>query len=166
MRRLAVRRNVAFESDLQVGAGCFINAVDQLTIGPKVAIGTNVWISCNGSIGAGVLIGSQVGIVSRYEHNLGQIGVMISQATTLGAPESRARDARDEVHIGDDVWIGFNATILSGVTIGRGAIIAAGSVVSRDVDAYAVVAGNPARPVSERMTTSDRIHHERGLASS
>lgn len=46
--------------------------------------------------------------------------------------------------ISDRVWIGFGAVILKGVTIGEGAVIGAGSVVSRDIEPYAVVAGNPA----------------------
>jgi acetyltransferase-like isoleucine patch superfamily enzyme len=54
--------------------------------------------------------------------------------------------------ISDDVWIGHNAIILSRATsIGRGAIIAAGSVVTRDVPAYAIVAGNPARLLRYRF---------------
>ncbi|MCB9159898.1 MAG: CatB-related O-acetyltransferase [Caldilineaceae bacterium] len=49
------------------------------------------------------------------------------------------------VRIEDDVWIGARAIILPGVTIGQGAIIGAGAVVTKDVPAYAVCAGNPAR---------------------
>lgn len=49
------------------------------------------------------------------------------------------------VNIGNDVWIGFGATILSGVTIGDGAVIGAKSVVASDVMSYSVVAGNTAR---------------------
>ena len=48
------------------------------------------------------------------------------------------------VIIGNDVWIGYRATILSGVTIGNGAVIAANAVVTKDVEPYSVVAGNPA----------------------
>lgn len=54
-------------------------------------------------------------------------------------------NSRGDVTIGNDVWIGSGATILSGVTIGDGAVVGARAVVSRDIPAYAVVAGNPAR---------------------
>lgn len=49
------------------------------------------------------------------------------------------------VNICSKAWLGFNSIILKGVTIGEGAIVAAGSVVTRDVDPYTVVAGNPAK---------------------
>ena len=53
------------------------------------------------------------------------------------------------VKIGNNVWCGANVTVLKGVTIGDGAVIAAGSVVNRDVAAYSVVAGVPARKISK-----------------
>ena len=58
---------------------------------------------------------------------------------------------RGDVSIGNDVWIGQNATILSGVTIGDGAIIGACSVVTRDVPPYGVCVGNPGRVVRKRF---------------
>lgn len=54
--------------------------------------------------------------------------------------------------IGNDVWIGMNATILNGVTIGDGAVVAAGSVVVKDVEPYSIVGGNPARVIRKRFT--------------
>jgi acetyltransferase-like isoleucine patch superfamily enzyme len=51
------------------------------------------------------------------------------------------------VVIEDDVWIGFGSAVLKGVTIGRGAVVAAMSVVTKDVPAYTIVAGNPAREI-------------------
>ena len=53
--------------------------------------------------------------------------------------------------IGHDVWIGSQAIILPGVTIGTGAVIGAGAVVAKDVPAYAVAVGNPARVVKYRF---------------
>jgi chloramphenicol O-acetyltransferase type B len=59
---------------------------------------------------------------------------------------------RGPVRIGNDVWIGAGAVILSGVSIGDGACIGASSVVGRDVAPYAIVAGNPAVEVRKRFT--------------
>ncbi len=53
----------------------------------------------------------------------------------------------DAVHIGDDVWIGQGAIVLKGVTIGHRSVVGAGAVVTKDVPADVVVAGNPARIV-------------------
>jgi serine acetyltransferase len=59
---------------------------------------------------------------------------------------------RGDVVIGHDVWIGADAIILPGVKIGDGAVIDAGAVVSRDVAAFQIVAGVPARPVRMRFS--------------
>ena len=56
------------------------------------------------------------------------------------------------VVIEDDVWLCSRAIILPGVTVGRGAVVAAGAVVSRNVAAYTVVGGVPAKPISQRST--------------
>lgn len=53
--------------------------------------------------------------------------------------------------IGNDVWIGYNAIIMPGVNVGDGAIIASGSVVTKDVEAYSVVGGNPAKLIRKRF---------------
>ena len=55
------------------------------------------------------------------------------------------------VHIGHDVWIGHGAVVLPGRNVGTGAVIAAGAIVTKDVPAYTIVAGNPARPVKRRF---------------
>jgi phosphonate metabolism protein (transferase hexapeptide repeat family) len=63
------------------------------------------------------------------------------------------------VHIGHDVWIGHGAIVLPGRNIGTGAVVAAGAVVTKDVPAYAIVGGNPARVIRQRFpeTVADRL---------
>lgn len=58
---------------------------------------------------------------------------------------------KGDVVIGNDVWVGYSATILSGVTVGDGAVIGANANVFEDVPPYAIVAGNPARVVRYRF---------------
>jgi phosphonate metabolism protein (transferase hexapeptide repeat family) len=55
------------------------------------------------------------------------------------------------VHIGHDVWIGHGAIVLPGRSIGTGAVVAAGAIVTKDVPAYTIVAGNPARAIKRRF---------------
>ena len=58
---------------------------------------------------------------------------------------------KGDIIVGNDVWFGYNTLIRNGVSIGNGAIIAAGAVVTKDVPAYAIVAGNPAKVVKMRF---------------
>lgn len=58
---------------------------------------------------------------------------------------------KDKLKIGNDVWIGYEAVILSGVTIGDGAIIGARAVVTKDVPSYTIVGGVPAKPIRKRF---------------
>ena len=69
----------------------------------------------------------------------------------MNPPETEDLQLRGDTVIGNDVWIGQNATILPGVKIGDGAIIGANSVVGSDVEAYTIVAGNPARIIRKRF---------------
>lgn len=64
--------------------------------------------------------------------------------------------SKGDVVIGNDVWIGRDALILSGVEIGNGAVVAARSVVTEDVAPYSIVAGNPARHIKFRFSESIR----------
>ena len=63
----------------------------------------------------------------------------------------RAWDNKGDIVIGSDVWIGYEAVILSGVTIGDGAIIGTRAVVTKDVPPYTIVGGIPARPIRKRF---------------
>lgn len=70
-----------------------------------------------------------------------------------------AWDNKCDIVIGNDVWIGFEAVIMSGVTIGNGAVIGTRAVVTRDVPPYTIVGGVPARPIRRRFddTTIKRL---------
>jgi acetyltransferase-like isoleucine patch superfamily enzyme len=76
-------------------------------------------------------------------------------ANITGHPHSKG-----DVVIGNDVWVGRGAAILSGVTIGDGAAIGAYAVVTKDVPSYAIVAGNPAKLV--RLRFSEQVIEELG----
>lgn len=69
-----------------------------------------------------------------------------------GALDDGAPATKGDVIVGNDVWIGRGAKILSGVHVGNGAVIGAYSVVAKDVRPYAIVVGNPAREVRRRFT--------------
>jgi virginiamycin A acetyltransferase len=71
-----------------------------------------------------------------------------------GAMEGKEYPVKGDTIIGNDVWIGYGATIMPGVRIGDGAIIAAKSVVARDVEPYTIVGGNPAKEIRKRFSES------------
>jgi acetyltransferase-like isoleucine patch superfamily enzyme len=73
--------------------------------------------------------------------------------------DSFEKPVSESTQIGADCWIGNNSVILSGVTMSPGAIVGAGSVVTKDVPAFAIVAGNPARIIRYRFPqhTIDRL---------
>lgn len=79
----------------------------------------------------------------------------------VGCPENRSGMCKGDIVIGNDVWIGDGAMIMSGVSIGDGAIIGARTVVTHDVKPYAIVAGAPQRFIRWRF---DEITIERLMA--
>jgi virginiamycin A acetyltransferase len=68
------------------------------------------------------------------------------------AMEGKTYPAKGDTIIGNDVWIGYQATMMPGVKIADGAIVAAHSVVTRDVEPYTLVGGNPAREIKKRFS--------------
>lgn len=71
-------------------------------------------------------------------------GLPISEVTT-------AWDNKGDIVVGNDVWIGYEAVIMSGVHIGDGAIIGTRAVVTKDVEPYTIVGGVPAKPIRKRF---------------
>jgi len=71
------------------------------------------------------------------------------------AMEGKTYPNKGNTVVGNDVWIGYGATIMPGVTIGDGAIIATKSVVTKDVAPYAIVGGNPAKEIRKRFSDQE-----------
>lgn len=72
-----------------------------------------------------------------------------------GAMEGKSYPFKGDTVVGNDVWIGYNAVIMAGVHIGDGAIIGSCSVVTKDVEPYTIVGGNPAREIRKRFSDAD-----------
>lgn len=101
-------------------------------------------------IGSFVSIAQQVAFLLDVEHYIDHLSTFPWKVKMLGesTPETFSKG---NIVIDDDVWIGYGATIMSGVHIAQGAVIAAGAVVTKDVPAYAVVGGVPAKVIRFRF---------------
>ena len=100
-------------------------------------------------IGSYCSIAPNVRFLLGGEHQLYSISTYPFKVLTFG--ESREAGSKGDIVVKDDVWIGESAIICSGVTIGQGAIVAAGAVVTKDVEPYAIVGGNPAKVIKYRF---------------
>lgn len=122
-----------------------------ITIGDDCYVGENsrIWSMSAIEVGNRVLISHGVNIHDTDSHSISahQRHEHFKEITTHGHPKNLNSVKSAPIKIGDDVWIGFNASIMKGVTIGEGAVIGSNSVVTGNVPAYAIVAGNPAKLV-------------------
>ena len=106
--------------------------------GKNITIGKNVFINsgCHFQDQGGIVIGDGALI----GHN-----VVLATINHALAPSENRRNYYAPIKIGNNVWIGSNATVLPGVTIGEWSVVAAGAVVSKDIPPYTVVGGVPAK---------------------
>lgn len=118
----------------------FFGSGREVSLGDYSGIGVNAKLSPGVTIGDNVLMGEDVLFLTR-NHAFADATMPIRQQGYLGI---------DEILVGDDVWIGTRCILLPGVHVGTGAVIGAGSVVTRSVEPYAIVAGNPAAVVGRR----------------
>ena len=143
--------------DVKLGQGVRLSKFINLygcSIGDNSGIGAFVEIQKNATIGSNCKISSHTficeGVTIEDEvfvgHNVAFINDMYPRATNAsGKPQTEADWKVDRTLVKRGASIGSGATILANVTIGERAIVGAGSVVTRDVPAGAIVAGNPAR---------------------
>ncbi len=118
--------------NVRIAAGAFLNA------------NASFVDTCLISIGARTLVGPNCSFYSGT-HPLDPV-----VRNGMDGPESGK-----PILIGEDCWLAGNVTVLPGVTVGRGAVVGAGSVVTKDVPAFHVVAGNPARILRKIETAMD-----------
>lgn len=104
---------------------------------------------CYLQIGSYCSIADNTTFLLGSEHKLDSISTFPFKVKKFGYPKEAY--TKGNIIVGDDVWIGSGAIICSGVTIGQGAVIAAGSVVTKNVEPYAIVGGNPAHIIKYRF---------------
>jgi len=120
-----VAADALIRGDLEMGANCTVNSFAVLA--GKVRMGDMVRIASHASI---------------FGFNHGH--------QDIDKPFYLQPSTREGIEIGDNVWIGANATIVDGVKIGSHSLLAAGAVVTKDVPEYCIVGGNPARLIRDR----------------
>ena len=147
------------------GRGVFVWGRDKIEIGKNFYIGKYSTIETNCVIGDNVIIANHVGIVGKYDHNYQQVGVAVRMAECIRDKNYSWKGIDNVTYIGDDVWIGYGAIIMSGVTIANGCIIAAGSIVTKDTEPYSIYAGNPAKKVKDRFLTEKELNEHLSLTS-
>lgn len=118
-------------------------------LGYRTTLGTNNYFGGKVNIGNYCQIGRDVAFHPTNHP--------ISYATTyvnsqLFGGELKNLKSERPIKIGNDVWIGHGVIVLAGVEVGNGAILAAGSVVTKHVEPYTIVAGNPAKPLRKRFS--------------
>ncbi len=143
--RIRIGRNCIIMGELSLyGHGGRISIGDWCFVGGN----SRIWSGGSITIGDRVLISHNVSIFDNDTHPFDPVERHRQFVAIYERGHPADLDlAEAPVVIGDDAWIGASATVLKGVTIGEAAVVAANSVVTRDVPARTIVAGNPARPV-------------------
>ena len=154
------------DAGAQIGAETriwhFTHVCAQAIIGSYCSLGQNVFVADRVVIGNGVKIQNNVslytGVICADDVFIGPSAVF----TNVVNPRSEIsrRDAYKETQIGKGATIGANATIVCGINIGGYAFIGAGAVVTKDVAAFALVVGNPARRTGWMSKAGQKLHFD------
>jgi Acetyltransferase (isoleucine patch superfamily) len=136
-------------SNLRVDGAFNGGPLENLSIGENVYFATDFYFLSSKAkiyVGDNVMFGPAVSIITG-NHRYNIPGRLLNSITE---DEKLTTDDQDVVFEGDN-WIGYGATILKGVTVGKGAIIGARAVVTKNVPANSIVAGNPAKVIKMRF---------------
>jgi len=150
-------RNYHIGPNFHAGRGVFMWAKHQITTGKNFYIGKYSIIECDAVIGNDVIFANHVSLVGRYDHHYQEIGVPVRLASQIRDNNYSWKGIEEKIVVGDDVWIGLGTIVLGGVIIGTGSIIAAGAVVTKDVEAYCIYGGNPAKKIKDRFDSVEDL---------
>lgn len=134
--------------NITIGNGCKFKGIQNITFGNDVHFGDNNTILCTKApiiIGDHFMSGPNVMLISGNH----RLDILDKPMTMITEKEKKGTDDEPIVFKGDN-WVGAGAIVLKGVTVGVGAVIGAGAVVTKDIDDYCIVAGNPARVIRNR----------------
>lgn len=162
-----IQKNLEALETVQFGDNSFIAPSAHVFAEPGrcVRFGSGVRVAAEVFIHGPAEIGDHVSINARVTMDGGAQGISIGDHSRIATgvtifafnhgmnPEQliRVQPVKSKgIRIGKDVWLGANVRVVDGVTIGDHAVVGMGSVVTRDVPAWSIVAGNPARPVGDR----------------
>jgi acetyltransferase-like isoleucine patch superfamily enzyme len=152
LKKLAIRNNVEIGGFARVSRGVVVSAPNQLIIGTNVSIGPYSMILVDGAIGSWTILSFRVLLVGKNDHGFAVPGSTISNSHWSGRNKL---EASEKIFIGKDVWVGAGAILIAGIEIGDGAIIGAGSVVTSNVPACEIYAGNPAKFIRSRFESEE-----------
>jgi len=144
-----VHASAEVEPGVRLGQGAkvwrFTHVSAGAALGPGVMLGQGCFVAPGVHIGAGTRVQNNVSVYEGVE--LGENVFVGPNAvfTNVARPRVGRRGVYERTRVESGATIGANATIIAGVTVGQYAFVAAGAVVTRDVPAYALVVGNPAR---------------------
>lgn len=138
--------------------GCSFSGIKKIEVGNNVSLGNDCRIMttlAKVKIGNNVMFGPNVTILSG-NHRINYLGKCMTEVHDCDKEGIEDKD----IILEDDNWIGANATILKGVIIGKGAVVAACALVTKDVPAYSIVGGIPAKVIKMRFSREEIVKHE------
>lgn len=162
-----VQARLRDQETVEIGQGCFVAPEARIfgEPGRAVVLGAGCSVAADAFLHGPITLGPEVSINARASLDGGAKGITVGEGTRIASGAALyafdhgldpGRPVREQpvrsvgITVGRDVWIGANAGVTDGVSIGDHAVVAMGAVVTRDVPAWAIVGGVPARVVGDR----------------
>ena len=162
-----VQRRLMEEETVELAPGCFISPEAGIfaELGRPVRLGPGCTVAAHAFLHGPLTLGANVSVNAKASLDGGAAGITVGEGTRIATgaclyafdhglqPDRAIREqpvTSQGITVGKDVWIGANACVTDGVRIGDHAVVGMGAVVTRDVPAYGIVGGVPARLIGSR----------------